>query len=272
MSAVSLLCEIIAQGGRLASDYYSSDQAFDALVTHGFLSKAGVLASVVCDDCDAPHSAPVGYDGDGYGYYCPDLGFVPLDPALLTTVKPDIPLLIRRLAVAFECRQRKSSSIHGQTWRIGTVETASTPITLYFHPTLQSEDDLRDLQSALGREARSEWRLVVTSQGALPMTGLTAVRLDDLVEIDVQTGDVRRIADTEVLLGVPRKNPGGRPSVHGDLLKPLIEKRIRTGEAVEAVNAESRAIRTAFQTAHPDKPIPSESAIKRYIREARGGS
>ena len=47
---------------------------------------------------------------------------------------------------------------------------------------------------------------------------------------------------------------------------------IQTGEAVEAVNAEFREVRSLFQAAYPNHPLPSESAIKRYIREARGSS
>ena len=143
---------------------------------------------------------------------------------------------------------------------------------LYFHPSLGSDEDVLDLQDALRREARSDWRLVVTARGGFPIAGCSAVHLDDLVEIDVESGALGPIADSGVLAGVPRKNTGGRPSEHGALLKLLIEQRIRECEALDAVNAEARAIRSAFDAAYPDKPIPSDSAIKRYIRAARGGS
>ena len=194
------------------------------------------------------------------------------DPKHLTAYLPDVPLLVNRLAEAFECRQRKSSSLHGRTWRIGAVTTASAPVMLYFHPTLESDDDARDLQNALGREARSDWRLVVTSQGSFPIEGCTHVRLDDLVEIDVASGALRPIADPGILAGVPRKNTGGRPSEHRHLLKPMIEERIQTGESAQSVNAEARAVRAAFQAKYPDKPIPSDSSIKRCIRDGREGS
>lgn len=269
---MSLLCEVIAQGGKVPSGFYEKDKTFAALIRHGYLREVGVVESVVCDDCDAAHSAPVVYDDNAYGYFCPDLGLVRLDPASVTAYSPDMPVLINRLADVFECRQRKSSSIFGRTWRIGTITSASEPVVLYFHPTLQTEEDTRDLLNALGREARSEWRLVVTSQGNVPLAGLASVRLDDLVEVDTSTGSLNNIADPSFLAGVPRKNPGGRPSEHGGLLKPLIENRIRSGEAAVGINAEFREVRAAFQAAYPEKPVPSEAAIKRYIREARGGS
>ncbi|MDU9002408.1 hypothetical protein [Sedimentitalea todarodis] len=271
MTATTRLCEIIAQGGKVSTDF-GDDDGFAVLVRHGYLSEAGVLTSVVCDECDAPHSAPVVYEADMYGYYCPDLGFLPLVAARLAVFSPDIPKLIDRLAEALGCRQRKSSSIFGETWRIGAAQTDAATVMLYFHPTLETEDDARVLQDALGREARSEWRLVVTAQGALPMAGLATVRFDDLTEIDITTGALSVIADPGVLAGSPRKNPGGRPSAHGDLLKPLIVGRISDGTAVEGVNAEAGEVRTAFKAKYPNRSIPSGSAIKRYIREARGGS
>ncbi|SHE87297.1 hypothetical protein SAMN05444273_1035 [Litoreibacter ascidiaceicola] len=272
MSAAARLCDIIAQGGKVSADFDGGDDGLTALARHGYLREAGVLASVVCDECDAPHSAPVVYEADEYGHYCPDLGFLKLDPTRLAAFSPDVPKLIDRLSEALGCRQRKSSSVYGETWRIGAAQTEAAAVMLYFHPTLATEENARELHHALAREARSEWRLVVTAQGALPIAGLPTVRLDELAEINLTTGALRVIADPGVLAGLPRKNPGGRPSVHGDVLRPLIEGRIRDGAAVVGVNAEAGEVRDVFEALFPNRPIPSASAIKRYIREARRGS
>lgn len=272
MSAAARLCDVIAQGGKVSAEFHDKDDGFLALVRHGYLREAGVLASVVCDECDALHSAPVVYQAGGYGYYCPDLGFLALEPQRLGVFSPGIPKLIDGLADALGCRQRKSSSIFDETWRIGTTQTDVATVFLYFHPTLATEDDARSCQHALAREARSEWRLVVTAKGALPMAGLATVLLDDLAEIDITTGALRVIADPGVLAGLPRKNLGGRPPAHGDLLRPLIGGRIRDGAAVDGVNAEAREVHAVFKAKYPDHPTPSDSAIKRYIREVRGGS
>lgn len=272
MSAAARLSEIIAQGGKVSASFCDGDDGFAALLRHGYLRGSGVSTSIVCDECDAPHSAPVVYEGAQYGYFCPDLGFLTLDLARLAVFSPDVPKLVGRLADTLGCRQRKLSSIHGETWRIGTIQTDAATVMIYFHPTLATEDDARALQDALGREARSEWRLVVTAQGALPMPGLSTVLLDDLVEIDHATGALRVFADPGVLAGMPRKNLGGRPSEHGDLLRPLIEGRIRDGAAVGGVNAEARDVRAAFIAKYPNQSAPSDATIKRYIREARSGS
>lgn len=271
MSALSLLCEIIAQRGTVTSAFYRGE-SFKALAYDGFLREVGVAASVVCQDCDAPHPAPVVFEDGGYGYFCADCGFVPLDHAQIKLFAPDLPGLVHRLADVFACKKRKSSALSGLTWRIGAAQTVSEPVTLYFHPTMQTEKDARDLQNALAREARSDWRLVVTAQGRLPVDGLTVVGLDDLVDIDADTGTLRGIGDPGTLASVPRRNSGGRPSEYRYSLKPLIESRMQTGEAAESIYAETRAVRAAFQAKHPDSAMPSEATVKRYIREARGGS
>ncbi len=229
------------------------------------------MASVVCNNCDEPHSAPVVTEDGSYGHYCPDIGFVPLDRTYLQAVLPDFPQVIDRLADAFDCRQRKISALHGQTWRIGSVETASEPVMLYFHPTLQSEDEARDLQNALGREVRSEWRLVVTSRGTLPMAELVAVRLDDLVEMDVETGLLRGVSDPGTLAGVPRRNPGGRPSAYGPVISRLIEERINNGQAVKGRNKEAEAVLNLYLQRNPDKSAPSLSSVKEYVTKLRTG-
>ncbi|MBO9451070.1 hypothetical protein J7426_12415 [Tropicibacter sp. R16_0] len=271
MSAATLLCEIIAQGGKVTSDFYSDDHDFAALVTHGFLRKAGVLASVVCDECDAPHSASVVYEGGGYCCFCPELGFLPLDAARLVAFLPDIPTLISQLADVFACRQRKSSSLYEQTWRIGMVESAAASVMVYFHPTLGTEGDARDLQNALAREARSEWRLVVTTQGTLSMDGRAVVRLDDLVEIDTENGLLRAVADPGILAGIPRKNLGGRPSVHGPMILSIIEERIGNGEALKGRNNEADAVLDLFIRRNPHEKAPSRSSVRDYVTKVRTG-
>lgn len=269
MSAAALLCAIIAQGGKVTSDFYHGDRGFAALVRHGFLREAGVLTSVVCDQCDAPHSAQVVYEGGKTGYFCPELGFTPLPPELSTAFLPDMALLVGRLADTFECRQRKTSILYGLTWRIGAARVASTQVMLYFHPTVKSEDDAHDLQNALSREVRSDWRLVVTSQGTFPVGGCTSVQLDDLIEIDTQTGALHTIADFGTLAGVPRKNTGGRPSEHGPMISRIIEERIANGMALEGRNKEAEAVLKLFVQHSPKEKAPSISSVRDYVTKAR---
>lgn len=271
MTPLALLCEIIAQGGDVSADYYRQHPALAVLQRFGYLSNTGVAASIVCNECDETHSAPVIHEGGCYGYFCPDIGFVPLNPERLGVLRPKIPHLIKQLADAFDCRRRRDLAIHGHTWRVGSVEYDAGVVMLYFHPTLNTEDDVRDLQSALGREVRSEWRLVITAEGAMPLKDAVAVRLDDLVEVDTETGNLHAIAEPGTVAGVPQRNPGGRPSPHGDSIKRLIHERAQNGLAVEGVNAEARAVMAAFKEKHPEMPAPSDTTIKRHLRASRTG-
>lgn len=272
MNALGLLCAVIAAGGKPAASDYRGRPGYAALLQHGFLHEVGIVSSLVCDECDAPHSGPVVFEDGRYGYHCPDLGFVRLGQARIQALRADAGQLVGALADTIGCKRRKQSPVHGQTWRIGAPEAEAGELMVYFHAKLQSEEDARDFLDALSREVREKWRLVVTAAGTMQIAGARAVRLDDLAELDHETGALRILAAPADIVGMPRKNSGGRPSTHGHLLKPLIKRRIQTGEAVESVNAEFREVRSAFQAAYPNHPPPSESAIKRYIRDARGNS
>ena len=194
-----------------------------------------------------------------------------LDPARLAAFSPDISKLIDRLADALGCRQRKSTSIYGATWRIGTVQTKAAPVMLYFHPKLQTEDDARELLDALGRVARSEWRLVVTAQGALPMAGLATVRLDELVEIDATTGALCVLADPGVLAGAPRKNPGGRPGQYRERFHELLADRAAQGVAEKGRNEEAKAVLLDHCRRYPNESAPRLPTVKAYVSDFRGG-
>lgn len=272
MIPTTLLCEIIAIGGKVGAASYLGDPVFATLVRLGFLRDAGVLTSIICDDCEMPHAAAVAFEDGCYGYYCPELGFVVLERSAVEAVRPDVGRLVEHLVATLGCKRRKQTPVLGQTWRIGALDPVAGEILVYFHPTLRCEEDVRQLTDALSREVRARWRLIVTAAGTMPLADARVVQLDDLVEMDAETGILHVLTLPADLLGIPRKHSGGRPSEHGNLLKPLIERRIRTGEAAEGVNAEARAVLSAFQTDNPEKPAPSASSIKRHIRKARGGS
>ena len=272
MNAVALLRDVIARGGSASANFYRDDPAFAVLLHHGYLKEAGLVASVVCDDCDEAHAAPVAFEGGCYGYVCPDLGFVPRDRADLQAVQPDLPLLIGRLSDAFDCKKRRAVALHGQTWRIGSVTHVTGEVMLYFQPRLQCEEDSQELAHAMSREVRTQWRLIVTALGTLSVAGAQAVQLDDLAELDTNTGAVRILAKPSELVGMPRKNTGGRPSEHSEPLAAIITDRSKSGVALDGVNAESRVILADFKALHPEKAAPSIETVKRHLRKSRGGS
>ncbi|MCB1471165.1 MAG: hypothetical protein KDK08_29260 [Rhizobiaceae bacterium] len=272
MTALTLLCEIIALGGNAAAALYRDDPRFAVLLRHGYLREAGVLTSVVCNDCDDAHAAPIVFEDGRYGYQCPELGFVVLDRADVQAVRPDPLFLIDCLFEVMGCKRRKQTPVHGQTWRIGSVETDAGEIMLYFHPNLESEDNARDVAHSLSREVRVQWRLIVTAIGTLAVGEAQTVKLIDFAAIDAETGAFRILTPPADLVGIPRKNKGGRPSEQGPALAEIISDRQKSGAALLGLNAESKAILAVFKERHPDKHFPSFETVRRHLKKSQGGS
>ncbi len=271
MTAIALLCEIIAQGGKVPASFYRNAPAFTALLRHGYLREAGVVMSLVCNECEAPHAAPVVFEDGRYGYYCPDLGYSPLERTDLQAVQPDLPRLVERLAQTLECKRRKASALHAQTWRIGAVETDAGEITLYFHPFLQGEEDVTNLMGALAREVRSPYRLILTAAGTLPIPDAKSALLADVVEIVTNPAGIAVLADPRDIVEAPRKNLGGAPSRYQDILAPLIQSRIVDGTALDGRNKEAKAIQAILMARKSVAKLPSMSSIKYYVTKLRAG-
>jgi len=271
VTPLSMLCEIIALGGKVAASPYRGGPALAALLHHGFVREAGVLGSIVCDACETMHSAAVSYDDGRYGYHCPDLGFVLLDRADVEAVRSNHGLLVECLSDALGCKRRKQSPIFGQTWRIGALETDGGEIMLYFHPQLQSEEDVRKLLDALGREVRAQWRLIITAAGIMPLADAQAVQLDELAEIDAATGALHILVEPAELLGVPQKNKGGRPNRYSAILSELSLHRKRSGSELSGRNEEADALLSDFKRAYPTHKPPSLSTVRVHVSKSRGG-
>jgi len=272
MNALSLLCEIIAQGGKVSASFYRSNPAFTGLIHHRFLRRSGVVASIVCNDCEAAHTAEVVYQDEQYGYHCPDLGFVPVEEADVRAVQADLPRLVEHLADTFDCARRKSAPLHHQTWRIGVIGTDLGGISLFFQPRLEGGEDALHLEHVLNDEIQTRWKLVNTAKGTLRVAGARAVCLDNLVEFNALSGTFRALAQPANLVGIPQNNPGGRPSEHGATLVEIIAERLETGEVLDGINAEARAIQVVFEARHPRSAVPSTSTIKRHLKKSLAGS
>lgn len=272
MNAIDLLCDVIAQGTMASAASYWSVNGYDRLVQHGYLQEAGIISSVLCAQCHTPHDAEIVFEGDRYGYFCPDLGFIPIELNGLTGLSPNLPLLVDRLADCFSRKRSKATPVHGQTWRIGAVETDHGDAVLYFHPRLQGGDDACRLTEALGREVRSPWQLVVTAIGWLPVGQVVIITLSDLVELDVEDGVLIPIIDLHAVFGIPQRRSGGRPSHFGRRLKVLIQDRITKGNALPGRNEEAKAVLALFEKDNPGGKPPSLSSVKEYVTRVRSGS
>ena len=271
MNALSLLCELIAQGGKASATLYSDNPDFSALLRHGYLRESGLVASVVCNDCEEAHAAPVVFEGGRYGHYCSDLGFVPLEKASLSVVLPEMPRLIDRLADVWECKRRRTSPLIDRTWRIGAAASDTGDVMLYFHPRLRDEDDARALSDALAREVRSPWRLVITAEGRLPVAETQIVDLSELVELDPYSGQLVPVADPVALVGAPTAKKAGAPNRYGEMLSMLIRARITAGEALSGRNEEAKAVLALFSEQNPGATPPSLPTVKSYVTKERAG-
>ncbi|MCC1495083.1 hypothetical protein [Cognatishimia sp. F0-27] len=195
-----------------------------------------------------------------------------MDYPSVQALRPDAGRIVAALAEALGCKRRKQTPVHGQTWRIGALEAEAGEVMFYFHTKLQSEEDARSFSDALSREVRTQWRLAVTAAGTLPVAGSQAVRLDDLAELDHETGALRILATPADFVGMPRRNPGGRPSEQGPALAAIMSDRQDSGVALAGLNAESREIRAAFTVQNPSAKTPSIETVKRHLSKFRAGS
>ena len=177
MSAVAILAGIISEAAKVSVYSLPHSQLVRSLLEHGLLRDAGVMGSVVCMDCEEPHAAEVVFDAGEYGYICPTLGFISLTREDITAVDVNLPSLITSLGDAFDCARRKATPIHGNTWRVGAVQTDHGDIMIYFHPRLTNEIDARNLTDALSREVASKWRLIITAEGRLPFPSAATANL-----------------------------------------------------------------------------------------------
>jgi hypothetical protein len=266
-----LLFEILAQGRKVAASAYTDEPSFAALLTDGFLEPAGVIQSMPCPNCDALHDAEIVHHDGREGYFCAEAGFVPVDMSEIAAVRANVPKIIAALAVAFECRARKPSPLAGATWRVGRVTSEACDIAIYFHGTLQTEDDAAEVSAVLAREPRSTYRLILSAIGILQVPGMKTVPLSDAIELDTLGAGFRSIADLRDLVGAPRKNPGGAPNRYGETLTRLIKERMTSGMAFDGRNAEAKAVLSKFIELNPGQKPPSTSLVRDYVSKIRTG-
>lgn len=269
MDAIALLCEIIAQSGKVAAHAYRDDPGYGALLDAGLLTRDGMVQSVLCDDCDAPHEAPVIYEAGAHGYHCPDLGFVPVERAEITAIRPDLGALVGQLGAALGCDGRGARLASG-TWRIGLADTPGGRAAVYFHSRLADGDDLAALETALRGEIRRDYMLILTAFGTLPSGTATTLALAQMVRLDSKAARLAPFASVAQAVGAPPKPTGGRPNTHGERVFAILSERATQGIAEPGRNAE--AVIKAYVAQYPDDPAPSVATVARYVTQFQTGS
>jgi len=271
LSAIALLCEIIAQGGKVSTATYGQHPEFKTLLRGGYVRESGVVRAVECLECDETHDAEIIFDAGRYGYACPEIGFVPVDRAEITAWQSDLSAIVTGIADAFACKRRRSAPVQGETWRIGKVASHGGDVSIYLHPALNGEREALDLMAALSREVRTPFRLILTSSGRLPIPDTKVVPLVDVVKLNLDLVGFAVLADPCDVVGAPRDRTGGAPNRYRDIVTPLIQSRTEEGTALEGRNEEAKAIQAILKARDSGANLPSLSSIKVYVTKSRAG-
>lgn len=271
MNAVSLLSEIIGQAGKVAAQAYRDDVRYGALLDAGLLQRDGLVYSVLCENCDAPHDAEIVFEGGSYGHFCPELGLIPAERADLVAVRPNLAVLVELLHAAFECAHGGASQLGPQTWRVGLVETPGGRAVVYFHTCLLNEDDLVDLSTALRAEIRRDYALVVTAAGHLAYRDAATYTLAQMVHLDLGSPRLRKTVSVAAAVGAPPRPTGGRPSLYRERFQAMLADRAAQGVAEKGRNEEAKAVLLDYRRRYPSEAAPKLSTVKAYVSEFRGG-
>lgn len=271
MNAVSLLCDIMGQAGKVAARADRDDARFGALLDAGLLEDDGLVQSVLCENCDVPHDAEIHFEGGSYGYFCPELGFVSVERADLVAIRPNLAVLVEQLHAALGCSQGGISQLGLQTWRVGLADTPGGRAVVYFHTCLQTDDDLVSLGNALRAEIRRDYVLVVSAAGHLPYRDASTCNLAQMVQIDLGSARLRKIVSVAEAVRAPPRPTGGRPSAYSERFHELLAERAAQGVAQKGRNEEAKAALLEYGRRYPHETAPKLSTVKAYVSGFRGG-
>lgn len=267
MDHARLLADIISQNAPVAAAPLQSLVAYQKLIDDGYIEETGVVQSILCDDCNQPHDAALVFETDQYGIHCHELGFIVKERRELVAVKPNLKRLVESLADSMGCKRKKSTPIHNETWRIGVVSGPSADVAMYFQPTMRDFADLRSLETALAREARLHFGVVLTAEGEMTRPPFKTLCIEDCLMFNEETGVFAFDVDLLTVVGAPETRKGGRPSPYRITLAKIIADRRNSGAAISGTNAEARAIQDIFNSSNQNDLRPSLSTIKRVIAE-----
>lgn len=272
MNAVDLFATLLAQGSNVRKSEYSALPAYGHLIKADLVKDAGVVSSTFCSECDYPHDAEIVFKNNGYGYYCPAFGFIPIPRSDLIATRPNILAFITQIADQLNCKRRKSTALHGDIWRIGAINTPAGDVALYLSPNMQKSDDVRDVQSVLIGEVKFAYGIIFTATGGLSVPPYVTVQLQDILSVDPNTGKLTVTANLETIAGVPQQRGGGRPNDYKEPLTKLAAIRASQGRTLIGRNEEAKALQAEYTAQFPNKKTPSIQTVKKFVTTLRSGS
>jgi hypothetical protein len=155
VTALSALCEteppeITGQGFELSSENAGPSRLFKL----GALTHVGNTETVLCLECDEPHSVRVEYDGDQrYRAYCPDTGYQPIEPEALKRFCVSEKWIVDAIAQSLGFKPSSAPGLPlplgGTVVRIGQARFRRYTCELFFARRLSNRARLEEAKSRI---------------------------------------------------------------------------------------------------------------------------
>lgn len=260
-----------ARGGRVP--------AVAALVQAGILVPDGVAQTTICDACDTPHLVeivPDGLDG-GYGWRCPEVGFVAADLDAIATLSIGIGRVVEALSdaltTAFGPRRWKPRPLEGtDAWIVGVWPIGNALTTVVLARGLESTATARRTAEALAGLAQNDAGLVLivgedtgfVAPGRFAVVSLTAslmLEAEGRLSVDAKMLEqaVTPHAADRLVAHV------GRPSVEAKVFA-VLEGLASRGAASSGGGVNAGVVARAWPEFYPGETAPRPSTLRRHIK------
>ncbi len=277
---IALFIDLFSDGDqRIAARAYGARNApaIAALVKAGLLVPDGVIDTTICDACDTYHLVEVvscGPDG-GYGWHCPEAGFVTADPEVVSAISLRVNRVVAAIAAAFTAafgaQRWLPRPLDGtDAWVVGVWRIAGEWTTVALARGVDSTVSARRIADALATLPQNDAGLVLTageSGGFEPSPRFAMVPLAASLQLDDERGlavaaDIlsRAVASRA---GARLASHVGRPSVEAKVFKVLDAVSQDPARGVSEVN--SGVLRRAWPEFYPGEAPPNASTFRKYI-------
>lgn len=279
---IALLSDLLCKGDhRIAAGVLGGRgaSAIAALVRAGVLIPDGVIDATICDACDAHHLVEVASAGpdSGYGWHCPEAGFVAADPDAVAafSIGTDrvIAALSKTLIAAFGAQRWRARPLDGTDgWLVGVWRIGGAWTTVALARGLDSSAAAKRAARALAALAQNDAGLVLTVGeddgfeaplrfAVVPLAASLMLDAEGHLAIadDVLTRAVAQSAAARLVAHV------GRPSVESKVFAVLDGLRSR-GELPEGGTHLAGIVERAWPGFYPNEPPPKPSTLRKYTR------
>jgi hypothetical protein len=286
IGVVQLMCGLAEAP---AEAFLASTLEPDCIHALGILRALGAVQagprpdSLRCRACDADHTAAVEFDPIArcYIHSCPEVGFVMVDDADLTTYQFRPEWLAEWLGTALQVASplRRRALIPDRVWYLGDATCGDTQVTVVLARRISSQADLDRLASELRPIPPAEKGIVITTSGHvarqvqlpggyefLSLTEIVRTVPDGLALDRQRLGFWLRGIQPVTAKGAPTRT--GRPSPKATIVKIF---KLRRGRRlrVESDLAEAKAILAEWTQHASDRNPPGLSTVRGHVARLR---